>query len=75
MLRILQLTFVRQVVLMSGILDAVGFSAASTASASDCRYFISSYPTHQIGSALPLPKPWLCGHLSLCGSGLKVMVL
>ena len=33
------------------------------ASASDCRYFTSSYPTHQIGSASPLPKPWSnCEH-------------
>ena len=42
----------------SSVLEAVGFGAAFTTSASDCRYFISSYPTHQIGSALPLPKPW-----------------
>ena len=31
--------------------------------ASDCRYFISSYSTHQIGSALSLPKPWLQHHI------------
>ena len=46
------------VIVYARVLEAVGFSAASTASASDCRYFISSYPTHQIGSDLPLPKPW-----------------
>ena len=40
----------------SRVLEAIGFSAAS---ASDCRYFIRSYPTHQIGNALPLPKPCL----------------
>ena len=47
------------VLLLNSVLEAVGFHAASTASASasDCRYFISSYPTHQIGSALSLPKP------------------
>ena len=43
------------------VLKAVDFSAASiaSASASDCRYFTSSYPTHQIRRALPLPKPCL----------------
>ena len=52
------------------VLEAVGFRAASTASAlrasaSDCRYFISSYPTHRIGSASPLPKPWSIPSISL----------
>ena len=27
----------------------------------DCRYFIGSYPTHQIRSTLPLPKPCAWG--------------
>ena len=44
---------------LNSVLKAVGFRAASTASASasDCRYFISSYPTHEIGSALRLQNP------------------
>ena len=33
-----------------------------SASASDCHYFNSSYPTQQIGSPLPLPKPWSKHH-------------
>ena len=52
---------------ISSVLEAVGFCAAFPASDSDCRYFISSYPTHQIGSALPLPKPCL-PFVKECGS-------
>ena len=52
------------IVTHTSVLEAVGFDAASTASAcalplaSDCRYFISSYPIHQIGSALQNPDTY-----------------
>ena len=38
------------------VLETVGFDAASTASASDYRSFISSFFTLKIGRTLPLPK-------------------
>ena len=56
---------VYQLVVMTQLINFVGacndhhiFFFPRNTCASDCCYFVSSYPTHQIGSALPFPKPW-----------------